>query len=56
MRAPKCNSEVKRIISETGVLLFEKSVRDEKGSLDDEECLFRHAEKLSVIAYPAICI
>ena len=54
MLMASCNGKVKKVISDTGVLLYTKSARSEKEDFDDEACLFRFAEKLSEKFYPQI--
>ena len=54
MRVSTCNDKVRKVMSDTGILLYEKSVRSEKDDLEDAECVLRHAEKLSDLFYPVI--
>ena len=56
LRVSSCNEKVRKVMSDTGLLLYEKSVRIEKDDLNDEGCLFRQTEKLSDLLYPVIDI
>ena len=56
MRVSACNDKVRKVMSDTGLLLYEKSVRSEKDDLNDEGCLFRQTEKLNDLLYPVFDI
>ena len=54
MRVATCNDKVGKIMSDTGELLYKKSIRSEKENFGDEECAFRFAERLNGRMYPII--